>query len=427
MVEAFAGFHATEIEGVPVLWLPDRRFKTFRFALQARRPMDRRAAARSLLPGLLLQGTRRDPDRPALARRMERLFGAVVVPSTGKEGECHVLRFSLDSIAPDHAPGHPDLLGDGLELLADLLARPRLENGAFPEEVFVRERTQATHAARALFNDKAAWATQQALAHACAGEPMAIPEHGGVEAIESLRADEPEKARQDFLAHGEMLALAHGALPEESLLERIGKFLRELPTRSPEPIPASRHPEHRTRGATVERATVQQSKLVLVFRLPAADSATWAGRVLFASLLGGGPHSRLFREVREKHSLAYYAHATLERFKGLLLVQVGLDQSAAARVEEEVLRQVDELRAGTITTDELETARAGVLSALASVSDGIGERMEFTARQWLLGQDRSPEQQQELYVHTTAAQVAQAAEGLWLDHSYLLAPDDEGV
>jgi predicted Zn-dependent peptidase len=423
MSARFAGFELHEVAGVPLLLHRDSRFKTFRFALVTQRPLDRSAAARSVLPALLLQGTERDADRPALARRMETLYGAAVLPSCTKLGESQLLRAWLDAISGAHAPGHPDLLGEGLRLLADIMARPRLATPDFPEAVFRREVAQAAHAARALYNDKMAYANERAIACACEGEPFAIPGHGGVAAILALRPDEPERARQDFLMRGRMWGIAMGELPERGIPERVAELLAALPQREPQPVPPPVQPAPRARRSTVERAAVQQSKSVLVFRVPWVEaSGTWMARALFASMLGGGPHSRLFRVVREERSLAYYVHAVIERNKGLLQVHVGLDESAAEAVEAEVLRQIGELAAGRFTDNELDTARAGVLSALEALDDSIADRLEFTSRQWLHGQDRTPEQQMQRYAQISPRQVAAAMEGVWLDHSYLLAP-----
>lgn len=424
---AFAGFEQADVGGIPVLWRHDARFKTLRVTLFVRRPFDGRAAARSLLPALEVQGTERDPDRPALARRMEELYGAMVLPSTARQGEVHELRFSLDCVAGEFLPGRPDQLGEGLEFLADLLLRPRLEDGAFPQEAFRREQLQAVHNARAVFDDRGAWALQQALAHACAGEPMATPEHGGVAAIEALRAADPERARQDFLRRGEMLCVAMGALPQDGLDERIGALLSQLPPRSVEAIGPPAQVARRSARRTVERVDLQQSKLVLVFRAPWTEmQTTWMARALFANMLGGGPHSRLFREVREKRSLAYYAHAQLDRYKGLLLVQIGLDEAAADDVQSEVLAQLEQLRRGAFEAQELETARAGLLSALAAVDDSIAGRVEFTARQWFRGQSRDPDGVAAELARLRGGDVVAAAEDLWFDHAYLLAPSAAG-
>ena len=414
------------MEGVPVLWLPDARFKTFRIHMTVSRPLDERAAARSVLSSLLVQGTAQYRNRPALAQRMEELYGAAVAPSSAKIGEVHVLQFSLDCVSGAFLPGTPDQLGNGLNLLAEFLAHPRLEEGGFPERVFRREQRQAANDARAIFDDRGTYAAQQALALACEGEPMAIPEHGGVEAIEAMDRTAPERARQDFLGRGELLVTAMGALEEGELLPQVRRFLANLPPRTPESLRPPLPREVQGRRASVERVDLQQSKMVLIFRLPMTDDPrVWMGRALFTSLLGGGPHSRLFREVREKRSLAYYAQAVLDRHKGLLVVHVGLDEAAAEAVEAETVRQVGLLRGGDFSAEELETARAGLLSSITAITDDIGSHMRFVIEQWRLGLDRTPEDLLASYQAVSARVVQESVEGMQLDYSFLLAPSEE--
>ena len=45
---------------------------------------------------------------------------------------------------------------------------------------------------------------------------------------------------------------------------------------------------------------------------------------VFNELFGGSPSSRLFLNVREKHSLCYYVSSLLDIRKGLLLVSSGV-------------------------------------------------------------------------------------------------------
>ena len=101
---------------------------------------------------------------------------------------------------------------------------------------------------------------------------------------------------------------------------------------------------------------------------------------------------------------------------------MGLDEKSAAAVEAETLRQVTQLQSGSFTAEELETARAGLLSGLATIDDSIASRMGFVEEQWVLGLDRTPEGIAQAYAEITADEVAGSLEGLWLDYSYLLAP-----
>ncbi len=424
MADRFAGWERSECLGVPVLTCSDERRKTFRVTLLLRRPLDASAAARFLIPRLLVQGTLRDPDRPALLRRMERLYGASALPGLVKLGESQVLSFSLDAVAGAVLPGAPDQLGEGLHLLGDLLTRPRLEGAAFPPAVFAREREQAVAEVRALADDKGAYAAERAVAELCAGEPYARPEHGGLQALEACTAAGTEAARLELLAHGEALLLAAGALPAEGIAAHAGQLLSGFPTRLPQLVPPPVLVAARAPRRVCERMPLRQGKLALLFRFPSPSTADgWIGRRLFASLLGGGPHSRLFTELREKRSLCYYAHAAPDRHKPVLFVHIGLDPAAAPAAEAEILRIRAELAAGGFSAQEFATAKAQAISALRSVDDSLASRIAFVADQWWAATDRDPATQADAYARATPGQVVAAVAGMHYDGSYLLAPE----
>ena len=191
MATRFAGFDCSEVHGCPVLHRRDDRFKTFRVVIAAQRPLDERMAARAMLPALLQHGTVRYPDRPALARAREWLYGAWTGPSVGKHAESAILRLQAEAVAGAYLPGRPDQFGFALALLQETVLEARALAPDFPETLFARERAQALAHARAVYDDKGRYAWQQAIAQACAGEPYAIPEHGGEAALAALQPAQP--------------------------------------------------------------------------------------------------------------------------------------------------------------------------------------------------------------------------------------------
>ena len=366
-----------------------------------------------------------------MARRMEALYGAAVVPGSYKRGTSHGLRMVLESVAGEFLPGRPDQLGDGIAFLAEQLAHPRLAGGgsSFPADVFEVEKREAVDALRALADDKGAWAQLQAMSFACVGERIAIREHGTLEAVEALEAADPERARTDFLGQGRMHVIAGGAIPstEEALLEHVEALLADLGAAVAEEIPAPEAVAPRDTRHRVERAAgMQQAKLEMFFRLPPGDGTheQHAGRRVFDQIFGGGPQSRLFREVREARSLAYYAQSGYDRHTHLLVVRVGCDAENAAAVEAEVCAQVQALAKGDFEDSEVDAARAQIGARLARVDDGLGSGAFFVGEQLLHGDDRTPAQAAEHVVGARREAIAAAAADAWLDAVYLLEPAD---
>lgn len=429
MVERFAGFERTEVNGWPVLTCRADRFKTFRMAMLWRRPLDDSLAGRALLPAMLQHGTAAWPDRPALARAKERAFGAQVGSALARHAESSIFWLHADAVAGDFLPGQPDQLAEVLSLLEEYALRPRLEpaNGggeAFPKDVFDREQAQALAAARAVFDDKAAYARQQAVQAACEGEPYGLPDHGGEDAIAALDAAAPAAMLRDFRDHGERVCVAMGVLPA-NFHEALAPLLGQLQAGEPGRLAAPVEPARREARSLRESAPMQQAKLVLVLRsLRARSPEELCALQTCLSLWGGGPHSRLFREVRENKSLCYYASAGGDANKGLVMVQVGCEGDSVGAVVAESMQQLTELQEGRFEDAELATTKAAIDGSLQAVDDSPGSRLHFTTEQWLRGFDDDPIARRQRFARVTREDVAEAARSIWLDYDYALLPEE---
>lgn len=80
------------------------------------------------------------------------------------------------------------------------------------------------------------------------------------------------------------------------------------------------------------REPIIQAKLNLGYHTGVYyDQAERIAFMVFNGLFGGFPHSKLFMNVREKESLAYYASSSIDTFRGYLSVQTGIDGKTGTR------------------------------------------------------------------------------------------------
>lgn len=96
--------------------------------------------------------------------------------------------------------------------------------------------------------------------------------------------------------------------------------------------------------------TVTQGKLNLAYGTDIyyEDTDRFA-LLVFNGLFGGFPHSKLFMNVREKASLAYYASSSFDTFRGYLQVQTGINSNNREKVLRLIDEQLIELQAGNFT------------------------------------------------------------------------------
>ncbi len=84
---------------------------------------------------------------------------------------------------------------------------------------------------------------------------------------------------------------------------------------------------------------------------------------------GGFPHSKLFINVREKASLAYYVGSSVEGTKGLLTISAGIDWDERDEAQTIIKQQVEQVQQGQISRQELEQTKAGLVNAMISMGD----------------------------------------------------------
>ena len=103
---------------------------------------------------------------------------------------------------------------------------------------------------------------------------------------------------------------------------------------------------------------VTQGKLALGFRTGGVTMASedYPALLVCNALFGGSASSKLFLNVREKMSLCYYASSVVDKIKGLMVVSSGVEFSQFDRAQEAILAQLDAVKRGDFTGEELTAA-----------------------------------------------------------------------
>ncbi len=355
--------------GVQLIPVPDDRFQTVRIAAHFAVPLRAETAAEyALLPRLLTRCCADYPDDLAFSRRLAMLYGAGVGGTAQVIGETQQINVSVSLLDDRFVPQDAPILPECTRLLCRMIFDPALTDGVFRAEDLVEEQRRLAEEIRAERNDLRTLALQQARRLMFAGEPYGLDRQGTAGQVEALTAPQLTAAWQRLLRTARVTILAVGTVDPAQvaapLREAFARIDRD-PVAGTEPVV---HVPAAPRTVT-EPVAALQSKLVMGFATPVrAPQETMAMRLAVA-LYGGTATSRLFLNVRERLSLCYYCAARYDRFKGVMLVDSGVQRENAEKAQAEILHQLDELKAGRFTDDELEAARLSMLDQIGAVSD----------------------------------------------------------
>ncbi len=413
--------------GVDLLCIPTRRFKRPGIWVHFDHEGGEGNAARTLVAKVLQQGTSALPSRRHLAAELESLWGGGFRLGGRRVGDLHRTTLGLRWTAPSLLPPDAgDLTGPSMDLGRAVLDDPRRGQGGefFPGDVVEREKGELLREIEVLPEDRSAWADEIFLARMCKGEPCATPPWGSEEDVQGLGAEALEEARQGFLASAKITVIAVGPVDFSALETLLASWLGDrdggvdLAAPTVPPAPGSLR-EIR------QDADVDQARFRMGFRAPGGlAGGPREAQALASAILGGGSQGRLFRIIREERSLAYGIYASLQPYKGLLVVEAGIDGSSYEEVRDEVLRQVENLASSGPNEEELTRARTRILQRWEGLEDTAPGLGAYWGGERLLGTMSSTAERAETLNSVEADAVAEAATTWLPDLAFILGPEE---
>ena len=397
------------------------RFKTGILSVNLVVPLAGNVAEKSLLPSLLCASCAEYPDLLSLNRKLAELYGAELTPSASKHGENLVLRITMTMIGDRFALDGESISVECARLLCKALFEPNVENGAFRPDEVAREKRIRLDRIEALKSSKRAYAQKQMLELMCADEAYSLSVLGEEEDIPALTPEQLYASWQDLLKTAFVQLQVVGDLEVEPITALFREYFDKVEDRNVVRGETVIIPFAETVKRGEEEQDISQSKLVMGFRCGMHEPfENYAAMRTFTDLFGGGTYSRLFMNVREKQSLCYYCAARLTAAKGILTVQSGVETANAERAEKEILKQLDEMKAGGVTAEDLEKSKRSMEDFFLSVFD-TPEELDG----WLFSQVTDDEFQtpQDLVAdlkEVTVDQVIEMANNISLDTVFLL-------
>jgi predicted Zn-dependent peptidase len=415
------------VPGVRLLLHRSRKWKSeiLRFVF-VERP-DREVAARAVAAHLLRHGHTRCRGLDAVARHFRQQYGGGVGCHVAIGATRHLLNLRTNVVGGRHLPRKPDTLARGLRFVAALMRKPWLMDRDFDAELFERERANLLRAIDAIRDDKARYADLRLREEMFRGGPLAMPAHGHREDVASLTLDDVRAAMTRTFASAPLLIYAVADRPAEDLIPRIAEALGEHPRRSLR-VPAADLSEPRPRPRrVVEREDVSQARLAMGYRIRDWDLKRDLHATLFGDLLlGGSSTSKLFKEVRERRSLAYSIWSSGDSTAGALTVAGGMDTAHLGQVQKLVGQQVRALAAGRVSDDEFEAARASIAKTLAGTWDSPDGLIQFDLAARLgRRREQSPEALLRRYLAVDRDAVAEVFGRMQLDTVFRLEAKGE--
>ena len=415
-------------ELIPGVWLTALRsdkFKTGCLSINLLTQLKRETAAfNAVLPFVLRRGTRFHPDMQTIAAELDSLYGTGVEPIVRKIGEIQCIGFYASFPDRKYLPAGSEVFEKTANLSCEMLLAPNTRGGLFLPAYVESEKEKLLELIRSRVNEKRSYAHFRLLEQMCCYEDYAVSRFGTEDTAESIYYQKLTKYYHSLISASPVEIFYCGSMEASKVANILsdalsGMTMGEINYDIGTDIRMNAV-EDKVRSF-VDEMSVTQGKLVMGFRLgECMEEPDLAAIYVFNAVYGSGVTSKLFMNVREKLSLCYYASSLVDTHKGIMLVSSGVDFDKVDEAKSEILAQLEAVKSGDISDEELEAARRSVASDLCACLDSQGELEGFYLANTIDGLEFSPDELAALVCDVSREDVIKIASSVVLDAEYFL-------
>jgi len=355
-----------------------------------------------------------------IQRKLEELYGSNLSIDVTKKGERQAIRFTIEGPQSSFI-GEEDFYKEILSMLNEIINFPALEKDVFQQKYVDQEKLNLRKRIEGRINDKKQYAVDRCIEEMCKNERFSIYKYGYVDDIDKIESDNLYNHYKNILNTSPIEISVVGSFDKDKLINNIKEIFKFQRT---DIINIPREDvlkEVKTKNMINEEMDVNQGKLTLGFRtnIPYEDRL-YEGFMIASDILGGGPNSKLFLNVREKESLAYYVYAKSYKYKSIMLVISGIEFENFDKALNIIKEQTDEMKKGNFTEEDIEQSKNSIITSIRTMTDSSFSISEFYLSQSLTRDNRNIDEIIESIRKVTKDDIIEASKKLSLDTIYFL-------
>lgn len=414
-------------EGIKIHFIQNEKFKTNLIAIFLTTSLCKEnVTKKALIPAILRRGTSRLHTQEEISKELQNLYGASFDCGIDKTGDNQVLKFYVETVNDMFLPQNSEnVLQKAIQNILEIIFNPYLENGKFSKEYVEQEKQNLQQIIEGKINNKARFAMDRCIEEMYLNEPFGIYKYGYVEDLKNINETNLYEEYQKLLKEAKIDIFISGNLPQnvEDIFKQnvASDLLYNLENRKPNyTLPENKTKQVGKENVVQESMEVTQGKLVIGMQVPVENEDQKYDAMIYNSILGGSANSKLFQNVREKASLAYTANSSYLRFKSNIFINCGIEIPNYDKALEIIKQQIEDMKNGNFTNEELENAKKGIVAAIKTIDDEQDTEITYCFGQELLQNKKTLEEYEQRIEQVTRDAVLKISKEVNVDTIYFL-------
>ena len=410
--------------GIKLHTIKTEKFKTNLIAVMLTTKLDRKNITKNaLIPAVLRRGTKFMQTQEEINKKMEDMYGASFDCGLDKTGDNQILKFYMETVNNEFLPQDAEnMIKSSIEKIFEIIFNPYLENGVFKKEYVEQEKENIKQIIDGKIDSKARYALDRCIEEMYKNEPFGLYKFGYVEDLKDINEKNLYEYYLELIKTCKIDIYISGIVDEniQNIIkqnENIEKLQERKPDFKEFELVKKENEEAKEIQESME---VTQGKLIIGLDVNILDKDARYKIMIYNSLLGGSANSKLFQNVREKASLAYTASSSYYRFKNNIFINCGIDIPNYQKALEIIKKQIEDMKNGDFTDEEIENAKNGIIASIKTIDDEQDTEITYYFGQELSGTKTSLEEYIENIQKINKADVLEVAKQISINTIYFL-------
>ena len=407
-------------EGITLHNINTEKFKTNLCAVFLTFPLEYQNATKDTLIALMLKrGSKNLKTREEITSKLAELYGAELDSGIEKSGDNHVLKFYLESLNEDYLPKNEDLLKQSISVLLDIVFNPNINNNEFNKEYLEQEKNNLEQIINSKIDNKAMYALNRTIEEMYKGKPYGIYKYGYVEQLKEITASNLYEYYKKLIDTCKIDIFVSGNnINVEDLKDN--PIIKELKERKSNYVRQGLGSNENKEKVVEEKMDISQGKLVIGMDLNLKEDNLRFGAQVYNTILGGSASSKLFKNVREKASLAYTVSSNYMKLKSNIFIRAGIEIENYDKTVEIIKEQLKEMEESNFSEEDINQAKRTILSSINNIEEEQDIELSYYYGQELSDKMMTIEEYKNNIEKVTREEINSVAKSLSINTIYFL-------
>jgi peptidase M16 domain protein len=407
-------------KGITLHNINTEKFKTNLCAVFLTFPLEYENATKDTLIALMLKrGSKNLKTREEITSKLAELYGAELDSGIEKSGDNHVLKFYVESLNEDYLPKKEDLLKQSINLLLDIVFHPNINNNEFNKEYLEQEKNNLEQIINSKIDNKAMYALNRTIEEMYKGKPYGIYKYGYVEQLKDITAKNLYEYYKKLIDTCKIDIFVSGKnINIEDIKEN--PIIKELKERKNNYIKQGLGSNENNEKVVEEKMDIAQGKLVIGIDLKLKEESLRYAVQVYNTILGGSASSKLFKNVREKASLAYTVSSNYMKLKSNIFIRAGIEIENYDKTLEIIKEQLKDMEESNFSEEDIMQAKRTILSSINNIEEEQDIELSYYYGQELSDKMMTIEEYKNNIEKVTREEINSVAKSLSINTIYFL-------